>query len=69
MRAAKKRARVDLLGEAMVMTELERECKRIMPVHSAPATVTSPGMTRSFTPDYDPRNARRGHDTAGGRFV
>ena len=34
------------------MTGLEPECKRIMPAHSAPATVTSPGMTRSLTPDY-----------------
>ena len=30
VKAARKRARVDLLGEAMVMTELEPECKRIM---------------------------------------
>ena len=52
VRASKKRTRVDLLGEAMVVTRLEPECKRIMPAHSVPVMVTSPGMTTSLTPDY-----------------
>ena len=52
VRASTKRARIDLLGEAKVVTGLEPKCKRIMPAHSAPATVTSRGMTTSLTPDY-----------------